>query len=116
MEKLEYASKLRPERTLYHQVSLVSSSATPSYLGSLPRHRAINIDLVDDSNPHGEVKGGVLTVAGKIQAIRREIPRPIDWKQMMGQARIPAACRVVNTYFDDGEESLHTFPGNAIRC
>lgn len=59
--------------------------------------------LLDTLNPYGEVKQASVTVSGKLRPMKESVLTAKDWKQRLGQASSPAACRVVRPYFDSDE-------------
>lgn len=62
-----------------------------------------NIQLLDMSNPFGEVKQASLTVSGKLRPIPGSVLKAQGWQQRMAQASSPAPGRVVVPCFDSDE-------------
>lgn len=69
----------------------------------------VEILLLDENNPFGEVKEGRLKISGKLRSVAVPGPNAGDWTQGMGQASSPAVSRVIRPYFDAEERKLgHT--------
>lgn len=64
----------------------------------------IDILLLDEMNPFGEVTRGTLTISGKLRALQRASASSNDRAEYMGQTSSPASCRVIETYFDAEEQ------------